>query len=564
MQLRRTEVLLVIAQVAAALLSGILLYVSFPPVSEAHTAWLAFLPLLLVARFVTPSRALKLGYISGLCFWLLSISWLISLSKTGTSLFMALLGWLALSSYAAVYTALFTYVASVLLRKEKTISEMGKWKGSVACWRILLVFLIPAVWVGLEYIRSVLFTGFPWNPLGVSQYKNLSVIQVAAWGGVYMVSAVIMVMNTALALTGARIANVFRKVEPSSRFRYELMVGLLVCALCWMHGTRTVMKGRQISSGATEVRIAVVQPNTLQIKKWDLDFEIDIFERLHTQSQLASINRPSLIVWPETAVMRPYNLDDITQEFVKTHTAMGSSILVGAMEKVHVADTDDVYSNWRFYNSSFLVGVDGVTDAVYRKQHLVPFGEYIPMENILPVMRRIIPLGFSCSAGEESTLMTLDVAGTPAVKVPFSVLICFEDIFPALSRKAVLAGAAFLVNQTNDAWFDGTAAHLQHMTHCVFRAVENRVPIARSANSGVSCFITRYGAVNILQGADNPYGLSVEGFKLSGLMARDYQRGATLYNKYGDLILAIPCALLVIGILSFLGYIVVFKRKQRE
>ncbi len=543
----------IILRVFAVLTSGALLYVAFPPVGDVHSAWLAFMPLLILARYTTPRKVFKWGYISGLVFWLPSISWLLRLGQTGTNIYLAALGWVLLSAYAAIYTGLFSVAASILLRHEDELMKRENNAIPVALWRVQLVFLIPAAWVGVEYIRAVLLGGFPWNQLGVSQYSNLSIIQIAAWGGVYMVSAVVMVMNVALTLTGLRLANVYMRKGKSSRFRYELMVGLLICALCWMTGTRKLMKNSLETEGMTEVRIAAVQPNTVQIKKWDLGYEIDIFSRLLKQTRLAAINGPHLIVWPETAVMRPYNMDDVTQEFVRELTALGTPILVGAMEKEHVANSEDVYNNWRFYNSSFLVGVDGETQGKYRKQHLVPFGECIPLETKFEFIKRIAPLGFSCTPGAESTLMEVKVGGDPVVNVPFSVLICFEDIFSGLSRKAVKEGAEFLVNQTNDAWFDGTAASVQHMSHCVFRAVENGVPIVRSANTGVTCFINKIGVVNVLAGLDNKYGVAVEGFKVSGIMVSDAEKGRTLYNRCGDMIFAIPCAMLVLGLFAFAG-----------
>lgn len=562
MQIKRAVVLSIILRMFATLLSALLLYTAFPPVGDMHAAWMAFVPLLLLARFSTPVQAFKWGYFCGLLFWILSISWLLSLSQTGTNLFFAMLGWLALSGYAALYTALFSACAAILLAHEDVLLQGENSGKRIGLWRFLLIFIIPGVWTGLEYIRGELFTGFPWNQLGVSQYANLSVAQAAEWGGVYIVSAVVMVMNTALTLTGLRLVSVYRRKESSSRFRYELMTGLLICTLCWMHGTRIMLKGRAEAGESVTVRIAAIQPNTPQIRKWDLDFELSLFERLQNQTQLAALNRPDLIIWPETALMRPFNLDDITSEFVGELTALGSPVLVGAMEKVNTADADDVYSDWIFYNSSFLVGTNGHILGTYRKQHLVPCGEYVPLENQLKVIKRIVPLGFSCAAGRESTVLSVPVAEHGGNNMPFAVLICFEDVFAGLSRRAVKAGAVFLVNQTNDAWFDGTVASIQHMTHCVFRAIENRVPIVRSANTGVTCFINKYGVISMLEGGDDKFGLGVEGFKVSAIVVSNSDTDKTLYCRCGDLIFAIPCAMLALAVLGFWGYSMYQAKKQ--
>ncbi|OVE75375.1 apolipoprotein N-acyltransferase [bacterium E08(2017)] len=518
----------------AAAASGVMLYAAFPPLSDVPSAWIAFIPVLIVFRFSSPAIAFKYGYLSGLVFWLLSLSWLISLHKTGTTMLFATLGWLSVSFYAAIYNGLFGVAASLLMRLEKR-----EW-----WWKILLVLLIPASWSGLEYIRSMLLTGFSWNQLGVSQFSNLAVIQCAEVGGVYMVSAVLMILNSALVLTGLSVYEVYRKRQKSKRIRYELMTGLLCCLIVMAWGGRALEKNRIMQESTVELKLAIVQPNTPQLKKWNPDYERDLLDRLHKQTVLAAMSKPSLIIWPETAVMRAYNKDELTQEFVGGLAERGSPILVGAMERMRVDETDDEYKNWQFFNSSFQVMTNGVVAANYRKQHLVPFGEYIPLESIIPPLKKIMPLGFSCTPGKESVLMTCD-------GLPFSVLICFEDSFPGIARKAVKEGAVFLVNQTNDAWFDGTAAPIQHMSHCVFRAVENRVPIVRAANSGVSCFISRSGGISYLQSDKNKYGLMVEGFKLSSIMVDNPLEYKTVYSRYGDMVFGIPCALFVFGLFAF-------------
>jgi apolipoprotein N-acyltransferase len=211
-------------------------------------------------------------------------------------------------------------------------------------------------------------------------------------------------------------------------------------------------------------------------------------------------------------------------------------------------DPADLPADWRknclYCNSAFLFTPGTNTVQVYRKKHLVPFGEYLPFDKTFTVLQRWAPIGFSCSPGREMTVFELGAgeAGARGEPMRFSVLICFEDVFPYLAREAVQAGARFLVNQTNDAWFDGSHAHVQHMSHCVFRCVENRVPAVRCANSGVSCFIDTIGYIEDEEVLERTgWGLGLQGFKVSRLRVPPGDKGPTFYARHGDLPFAAPC-----------------------
>lgn len=549
-----------IIPVLAVAVSAIFLFTSFPPFCEAQSAWVGLVPLLLITWYKKPRFSFYCGISAGMIFWLMSIAWLLKLGETGTTMPLAVLAWISLSAYSSLFLGCFMAVVSFVMslsRRDDSVSS-ASWKPNL--WRLCLVFLVPVVWVCFEYLRCVLFGGFPWNPLGVSQFKNLSVIQVAQWGGVYAVSALIVVMNTALMFTGLRLADVYSRRRSERGPRIELMAGLIVCALCWMYGTRICLN-RSVDSADTEVRIALVQPNTPQLKKWDEDFEYNIYERLQKQTELARINKPAMIVWPETAVMRPLNECMVTQGFVR-NLADDIPVLAGSLETEEKISGDTSVSIC--YNSSFLITRDGIRK-IYRKQHLVPFGEYVPFENNIAAIGRLVPLGFSCTPGNESTVFRV-ASGVDSSKrdVPFSVLICFEDTISGLARKSVIAGARFLVNQTNDAWFDGSWAALQHMSHCVFRCVENRVPAVRSANTGVTCFIDRFGAVSTLTGSQGSYGLNIEGFKVSSLIVPGDQMVFSLYTEYGDWLFAIPCVTITLLFMVMMFKQWLLKRLSKE
>ncbi len=559
---------------ATAVGAGLLLAAAFPPLSGSEAAWVAFVPLLILAGVTAPVRSFAYGFLSGTVFWLCTLAWLIALGRTGAPWPLAILGWLLLSLYCALYTGLFLYLASHLLRRMAVSGRPGP---TVPGWRPYarqcgLVALLPLGWVGLEYARSTLMTGFPWNALGISQYRHAGLIQTAEWGGVYAVSALVMMVNVALLLTGLRFFDVCVH-RRSSRFHPELGLALLAVVLTLLHGARAVGEhGRRACPDGTRVTIRAIQPNIPQVKKWPEGFADYVYGTLRDKTELAGSGAPDLIVWPETAVPGLVKSDPATARFVRSLARQGTPILVGGMEL-----DEQAYAEWRrlqalaadaasltasgetwvprYYNSAFLFNARGEMTGRYRKRHLVPFGEYLPFDRHVEFIRRLAPLGFSCRAGEEIVVFRLAPRAAGAgEEVSFSALICFEDVFAYLARDAVRAGARFLVNQTNVAWFDGTSASVQHLSHAVFRCVENRVPMARSANTGVTGFINRAGQIDPTTRALVAEGRTDQGEVRSGqLCVEGPDKALTVYARFGDGIFALPCAVVAALALAFLA-----------
>ncbi len=478
-----------ILKLLGALSTGILLAFSFPPVEWHGAAWCALIPLLVIARYSSPSAAFKWGLLSGAIAWLLSLAWLLRLVQTavvpvGNATLAAVLGclaWLALAAYCMLYIAVFASIAA---------GWFAAW--GTSDWRKNIGFTvaIPMVWVGLEYLRSTLFTGFPWNALGVSQYANPSVCQVATWGGVYAVSALIVLVNAGVTMT----ILMFRGVRVAKRYRAhpELMITLLLLALTLVHGGRFIL-GYQ--PPRQSLRVIGIQPNVEQERKWpeNLDDQVaaywswqdDSYARLGMLTRAATEVQPDLMIWPETAVPSFALADTNCRSFIEDLVTNGTPILAGAMEEVVSA------TGTNFYNSSLLFEPSGNQPAVYRKQHLVLFGEYVPFIDSIPPLAGALPHGWSCSAGVTTTVFRLE----SKPNIAFSVLICFEDTFATLARRAVRRGARLLINQTNDAWFDTSSGPKQHMANCVLRCIENRVPAIRVSNTGISCVIDPVGRI---------------------------------------------------------------------
>jgi len=448
---------------AAAVASGALLSISFAPMEVSEAAWLALVPLLVAVRFAVGLREVfRLGFISGSVFWLTSIWWISRVSYAG---------WLALAFYCALYVGAFATASHLWLRRF----------GHERLW-LNVGFMVYAAcaWAGLELMRSTFATGFAWNALGVSQYRNVALLQGAAWGGVYAVSALLIWINAGLALTAMRYIQ--RGGFWGRRPHVELMLGFLVLAIAFFSGAR---RARDLHPGESELRVALIQTGIPQDDKWDSNTVNTIYRRLTELTTAALRTGPlDLIVWPETALPDDVRYSEPSYKVVYDLCTNGSPILVGSMDTQWVDDRQPIY-----YNSSFLFDEEGIVVASYEKQHLVPFGEYVPLSGTFPFLKGMTPIEESFSPGKKSTVFELKDGST------FSVLICFEDTIARLARKAVRAGARLLVNQTNDAWFDPSSASRQHMAQCVLRVAETGVPAVRVANTGVSCYIDRRGVV---------------------------------------------------------------------
>ncbi len=528
----------------AVLLSSFLLACSFPLPPALHvmegasSAWLALIPLILVARLSRPKAAFWWGWLSGFIFWLVSAAWVLELRHTWGYLPVVLLAWVALAAYCALYIGAFTGLLAGVWPERPDVGEVDPH----AQWRRLgVVFMAPVIWVGCEYLRGVLFTGFPWNTLGISQYRNIAAIQLASVGGAHAVSGIIVLLNAVLAITALRIVREIRGRVARCRVHVELMIGLGAMAACWLFGVRTVRHGDARVAAAPRVRIAAVQPNTPQLQKWSEEHWREAYRVLQEQTELAMMSRPRLVVWPETAVPDLLTINPVAQAVVASLATEESLLLVGSMD-LEQHEADPVY-----YNSSFLVGKGGHIQGAYRKRHLVPFGEYLPFENQVPLIKRLAPLGFSCRPGGGNGLLALSLAPDATESVPFSALICFEDVFPYLARRDVKSGARFLVNQTNDAWFDRSAASRQHMANAVLRAVENCVPMVRCANTGVTCFIDQFGRIVEMLTRDGAR-TDFKGFSVAEMRLVTGDAPLTLYTRFGDWLFARPCAMVVLVI----------------
>ena len=476
----------------AAAVSALLLWAAYPPHSETFSILVALVPLIVVSRVSAPRVSAAVFFLSGICYWMLSLSWMPAIIKNNGPWPLVFLGWFALAAYCALYFAAYGWLASQVWRKCARVTAMAP----VGC-----VFAEAAIWVALEYLRAVLFSGFAWNFLGTAFAGMPSFATPARFGGVYAVSAMAVLMNGVFATLLVRVfAPVARWDVPSavgSRGIRRLVqicetgLPLLFILACLGAGNAIVREEAAIrASNPVHIRVALVQRNAPCCFKPGA--REDAYETFGRLMDSVSAVKPDLVVLAESAMaefasVRSFRAQDVALAFLERS---GAQYLI--------AGGDDIVSN-RTYNAAALYVKNGEGGAVfvdaYRKQHLVPFGEYIPLDKTIPALQKLSPIGVSLYPGEPK-LFTLALSGGRKVKA--APLICYEDTDPRLASRAKRMGADLIVLITNDSWFSASAEAEAHASQAVLRAVETGLPVVRVGNSGVSGVIRPDGSANWL------------------------------------------------------------------
>lgn len=452
---------------ASAALSGFLLAASFPTFELHYLAWVALIPLLLALKGKTVKQGFWLGGIMGTAFFVGTVYWVTnSVHFYGhVPLVLASLVTLLLCVYLALYVGLFG-AASVHVRKHHPT---------------LFLIAAPALWTSLELARTYVFSGFPWSLVGYSQYSVLPVIQIADLTGVYGISFLIVLVN-------AGIAEFLL-----DRKKHRGLVAIAIVMIAVLGYGWVKLETPEKTGGLV---VSVVQGNIEQDKKWDPAYQAQTIAVYTKLTQDALKQQPDLIIWPETAT--PFYFNSPRESDLVLSKDLIAFVEENETPLLFGSPTFEVKPNRRITasNSAFLLSSDGSINARYDKIHLVPFGEYVPLRSILFFVEKMVEAIGDFQAGDVYTVMTVPY-GNPehGSKASVSTLICYEIIFPDLVRQFVNHGATVITTVTNDAWFGKTAAPFQHFSMAVFRAVENRVPVARAANTGVSGFIDAKGKI---------------------------------------------------------------------
>ena len=495
----------------AAIVSGVLLALAFPRPDIASLAWCGLVPLLMFGS----GRPLRNGFAAGSAFFAVVLYWLNIVMTTYGHLepFFSVVAYLLLVAYLALFIAA-AFWGAVTLRDR---------------FALPLPLTLPVLWVGFEFLRSFLFTGFPWATLGYSQQSHLHLIQSADLFGVYGISYLLVLSNTVL----AQLLHAWRHRTAMLLPRWSLAALLLLFVANLGYGYWR-LSGDPDHRDA-QIETVLVQGDIDQAIKWNPAFQRSTVERYRDLSDQGATGHPgSLIVWPESAT--PFYAQEPSLLSAMVHQvplATDSWLLFGspAYERVN--------QKYRYLNSAYLLSPQGAVLGRSDKIHLVPFGEYVPLKSFLPFIDKLVVGIGDFSPGTVSPL--------PLDGHQVGVLVCFEGIFPELARDFVRHGSDLLVNITNDAWFGRSSAPYQHLAMTRFRAIENRIWLARAANTGISALIAPSGRIVARSNIFVPTFLAAK----AGLGAH-----FSLYTRYGDIL---PAAMLLA---SLVGVAVCLPRRR--
>jgi len=447
-----------------------------------------------------------LGCITGFIGHLGMLYWITyAVSHYGNlPLAVGILATFLLAAYLALYQGLFAW--GVLFFSRRGL-------GIVLC--------APLVWVSLEYLQTYLFTGFPWELLGYSQFQWPAIIQVADITGVYGVSFLIVMVNVVIYELVTR--------RPGGWRHGALALGL--CALFLGYGEYRLIQGEKMQRQAPTMEVALVQGNVDQSIKWNPIFQEETLAThlALTERTLSPLTR--LVVWPETAV--PFFFQEPSRQQERLVEAARKNkiwLLFGSPSYRQGAGGEPL-----LFNSVYLLSPNGEVAGRFDKVHLVPFGEYVPLRGLFPFMGKLVAGVGDFGTGSAYEPFLID-------EYRVGVLICYEVIFPAAARQYVNKGVHMLVNVTNDAWFGCSSAPYQHLSMAVFRAVEGKVPLVRAANTGISAVIDPLGHIH----GQTPLFIATT-FRTSIPLTKI----ATIYGQVGDLFSWACMTLVIISLITF-------------
>ncbi len=445
----------------AVVVSGAMLALALPKFNLTIFLWGALLPLLWVLEDRRGRAAFLWGFVHGLAQNLVMLYWIVYVTviygklplPVGFVVLLLLAGYISL--FRGAWAWLYTW---------------GRDRGLAAIW------WGPVLWVSLEFLQTYLFTGFPWMLVGYGFHQSPYLLQVVDLTGVYGLSALIVVWNIGLyeLLQGAL----------AKRCRWRPAAVAVLCLLAILaYGRFRLPQVQEQMAHSPTFTVAVVQGNIEQGRKWDPAYQQETLQIYRDLTLHSRPQDPKLVVWPETAApfffLRDQKLSPVVTAVAQES---GSYLLFGSPAFESGPEGES------FFNRAYLLDQDGAVIGYYDKAHLVPYGEYVPLRRFFPFIGKMVPMIGDFIEGPVGRVLNLPEAN-------LGTLICFESIFPYLSRAMVANGADLLINITNDAWFGRTSAPYQHLAMSVTRAVENRVSLARAANTGISALARPDGSI---------------------------------------------------------------------
>jgi apolipoprotein N-acyltransferase len=448
-----------LAQLCLALLSGMLLGISFPESRLWLCAWIALVPLFIALAGCGWKRALLLSWASGFCFFGIIFQW---------SLLFGFSVWLALCLMFGLCTGICGAITAPFLNSDSSAVRIT----------------YPAlVWVSIEYIRSFGFLGMNWGSISYSQFTFLPLIQIVSITGMYGVTLMIVLFNSALRELLMKAAFRRRTAEESDRTGQLSMISIVIAvalplmSICW--GCCRLSSDRSKESLYPRVRISAVQPSLDMCLQRDASVQRMSLSTLEKLTSRGQAEGGALFLWPESSMLTYFPNDEQVKERICNFTARrGIYLLAGAPY---------MGSDSHIYNEAFLISPKGGVVEGYAKRRLVPFSENLPFSRYL---RKYHPFNRFSDVKPGNAWKTFV---TPMAR--FGALICFENDFPYIARLNIRKGAQFLAVLANDAWFERTSAAAHHLSWGVFRAVENHSNLVQSANTGISAFIDYNGRI---------------------------------------------------------------------
>jgi apolipoprotein N-acyltransferase len=477
----------------------VLLALSFPKFGYSAFGWVALAPLLfaLVRSNASGWRGFRLGLASGAFYFAGTLYWTSAVVETfgGVNPVLSVAAAGMLVAVLALFPGLFAGITAIVCR---ALGAQG-------------LLVAPAIWVATELLRGLFLGGFPWELLGNSQVSVIPVVQIASVVGVYGVSALVALVSASLA---------YAALDRGREGIAVVGAAALLLAIIAIWGAVRVRDGGLLKQGEP-IRVALVQGNIAQEQKWDATRAEGILKTYLSMTREAARRGATLVLWPESATPFFFEYEPAGQNAITSLVrSTGITLLLGS-------DQYEPGTPPRYYNAAFMLRPDGTTAAVYRKIHLVPFGEYIPLKRLLFFVAPLVEGASDFSPGNDVTLL-------PVGRHLMSTAICYEVVYPRLSGEATRKGSQLLSTITNDAWYGTSSAPHQHFTQAAMRAVEQGRYLIRAANTGISGIIDPYGRVAARSDIFVPTTIEGQVRFLDGL---------TIYGRTGD-VFAYACALL--------------------
>jgi apolipoprotein N-acyltransferase len=516
-----------IAPLVFSFLAGTLFAAAFPKFNLPCLAWLTPGLVLWLAHSGSKRSTFWSGFLSGLGCWLIMVYWLLLIPFR----WYGLAAYLGQSGVAAAYMGGWCWLCWYLwparkadLRPKTVLETLPRqWRSTTVWERLGWPLLCAAAWVVTEIALGRLVTGFP-GFLGASQFAWLGLIQISSFTGVYGVS--FLVAWVSVSLFCAVLSCV------ADGFRLRLLLRQMLPPLLGLAGVLCFgqYEMSRVDERSPRLKIALVQPAIPQRAIWDPSEKTNRFAKLLQLSQAALAEKPDLLVWPETALPEMITRDQFTQDaIVKLLQSHRTWMVLGASDyESRPAAAGLNATEW--FNGAFLINPAGEMMARYHKRHLVPFGEFMPGARWFPVLARLRAAGAGLTSGDRPGLFQLT---EPTAR--FSVLICYEDLFPHEVRQCQDPQTDYLLNLTNDGWFGDSGAQWLHAVNALFRAVELHLPLVRCCNNGITCWVDTCGRLHNVYppGSKNVY---EAGYKLVEvpLAGSESGRHPTFYRQYGD------------------------------